>query len=351
MNIMKSNSVFIVAEAGSNWRMGSPERDLKMAKTLIDVASKSQADAVKFQTYRSNSVYVPNAGSVDYLSRNGIDEPITKIFDDLSMPYEMIPVLAEYCKSKKIEFMSTPFSIDDAKEIDPYVRIHKLASSEITHSRLIEFLAKTGKPVIFSTGAADMADIEWALEHFKKYGGNEIILLQTTMQYPTPLENLNLSAMLDLKNKFNVPIGFSDHSIDPLVGPIVATAFGASVIEKHFTLNKKLPGPDNSFALEPDELTSMVLSIRNSEKCLGNMKKTVLNDENYYRDFSQRSIQCISNIKQGDIFCEGKNIDILRSGSQKKGLHPKFMDVIEGKCALRDIFVGDGIMDYDYEKI
>jgi N-acetylneuraminate synthase len=349
--IVKSDNVFVIAEAGSNWRLGTPERDIKMAKSLIDVASDSDADAVKFQTYRSKTVYVPNAGSVEYLSKKGITQSITKIFDDLSMPYEMIPELSEYCLSKNIEFMSTPFSIDDAKVIDPYVNRHKIASSEITHSRLIEFLAKTGKPVIFSTGAADMNDIQWAIEHFRKHGGEQISLLQTTMQYPAPLENLNLLAMLDLKNKFDVPIGFSDHSIEPMIGPIVATAFGATIIEKHFTLNKKLPGPDNSFALEPNDLKNMVVAIRNSKKCLGNNKKFILNDENYYRDFSQRSIQCISEIKKGDIFIEGQNIDILRSGSQRKGLHPKFLELIDGEASLRDISIGDGIMDDDYEKI
>ncbi len=349
--IVKSDNVFVIAEAGSNWRLGTPERDIKMAKSLIDVASDSDADAVKFQTYRSKTVYVPNAGSVEYLSKKGITQSITKIFDDLSMPYEMIPELSEYCLSKNIEFMSTPFSIDDAKVIDPYVNRHKIASSEITHSRLIEFLAKTGKPVIFSTGAADMNDIQWAIKHFRKHGGEQISLLQTTMQYPAPLENLNLLAMLDLKNKFDVPIGFSDHSIEPMIGPIVATAFGATIIEKHFTLNKKLAGPDNSFALEPNDLKNMVVAIRNSKKCLGNNKKFILNDENYYRDFSQRSIQCISEIKKGDIFIEGQNIDILRSGSQRKGLHPKFLELIDGEASLRDISIGDGIMDDDYEKI
>ncbi|AFS80022.1 N-acylneuraminate-9-phosphate synthase [Candidatus Nitrosopumilus koreensis AR1] len=270
---MKSNSVFVIAEAGSNWRMGTPERDLKMAKTLIDIASKSGADAVKFQTYRSKTVYVPNAGTVDYLSKRGIKESITKIFDDLSMPYEMIPVLAKYCKSKKIEFMSTPFSIDDAKAIDPYVRRHKLASSEITHSRLIEFLAKTKKPLIISTGAANLTDIEWAINHFYSHGGKKLYLLQTTMKYPASLESLNLSAITHLKNKFNLPVGFSDHSEDPVIGPIVAVTLGAEIIEKHFTLNKHLPGPDNSFALEPNQLKNMIAAIHNAQKCFGKNKK------------------------------------------------------------------------------
>ena len=126
--MIENNSVFIIAEAGSNWRMGNVKRDMKMAKTLIDVASNSNADAVKFQTYRAESVYVPDAGNSDYLSKSGINESINKIFDDLSMPYEMIPELSEYCNSKNIEFMSTPFSVEDAKQIDPYVNFHKIAS-------------------------------------------------------------------------------------------------------------------------------------------------------------------------------------------------------------------------------
>ena len=348
---MKSKSIFIIAEAGSNWRMGTPDRDMKMAKILIDIASESGADAVKFQTYRAKTVYVPNAGSVDYLSDMGINESITKIFDDLSMPYEMIPVLADYCKIKKIEFMSTPFSVEDAKAIDPYVHRHKIASSEISHSRLIKYLAKTGKPVIMSTGAADLEDIEWAVEYFYRNGGKELSLLQTTMKYPAPLESLNLSAIMNLKNKFDLPIGFSDHSEDPLIGPIMAATLGAVIIEKHFTLNKQLPGPDHSFALEPNQLKSMIKAIHDSKKCLGKNKKIVLKEEEYYQNFSQRSLQSIKLIKKGDTFHEGKNFDILRSGSQKKGLHPKFIDEIRGKKSTRNIPLGDGIMIDDYEKI
>ena len=143
--------VFIIAEAGSNWKMGTPERDIEMAKALIDAAVDAKADAIKFQTYKSETVYVPNAGESTYLTESGIKESITKIFADLSMPYEMIPILADYCKTKNIQFMSTPFSVNDAKAIDPYVQTHKIASYEITHSRLIEFVAKSGKPLILST--------------------------------------------------------------------------------------------------------------------------------------------------------------------------------------------------------
>ena len=346
---MKNNHVFIIAEAGSNWRMGTPERDMKMAKSLIDIASDAGADAIKFQTYRAETVYVPNAGDSNYLSQAGIKESINKIFTDLAMPYEMIPKLADYCKTKKIEFMSTPFSVEDCKAIDPYVNFHKIASYEISHLRLLEYVAKTGKPIFLSTGAANYDEIRWALDQLNENGVKEITLLQTVAKYPAPLESLNILSMIDLKEKFNISDGLSDHSLDPITGPVSATALGASVIEKHFTLNKKLPGPDHSFALNPTELKQMVQEIRKCESCLGQGKKIVLDDEIELRDYAQRSIQCVSPISKGDTFKEGININILRSGKQNKGIHPKFLKNIEGKKSKRDILIGDGIMEKDYE--
>jgi len=348
---MKNNSVFIIAEAGSNWRMGTPERDMKMAKTLIDIASEAGADAIKFQTYRAHSVYVPNAGNSDYLSNAGIKESINKIFEDLSMPYEMIPKLAKYSKKKNIEFMSTPFSVEDAKAIDPYTNYHKIASYEISHLRLIEYIASTGKPTFLSTGASNKEEIKWALETFFSNGGGKITLLQTTAKYPAPISSLNLKAMIDLKNEFNVDVGLSDHSTDPIIGPVIATALGASVIEKHFTLDKKLPGPDHSFALNPNQLKEMIRSIRDAEKGLGSGEKVVLDEESELRDYAQRTIQCIKPISKGDIFVEGENVNVLRSGKQRKGLHPKFLEKIQGRKSTRNIPIGDGVMEEDYEKI
>ena len=348
---MKNNSVFIIAEVGSNWRMGTPERDMKMAKTLIDIASEAGADAIKFQTYRAHSVYVPNAGNSDYLSNAGIKESINKIFEDLSMPYEMIPKLAKYSKKKNIEFMSTPFSVEDAKAIDPYTNYHKIASYEISHLRLIEYIASTGKPTFLSTGASNKEEIKWALETFFSNGGGKITLLQTTAKYPAPISSLNLKAMIDLKNEFDVDVGLSDHSTDPIIGPVTATALGASVIEKHFTLDKKLPGPDHSFALNPNQLKEMIRSIRDAEKGLGSGEKVVLDEESELRDYAQRTIQCIKPISKGDIFVEGENVNVLRSGKQRKGLHPKFLEKIQGRKSTRNIPIGDGVMEEDYEKI
>lgn len=341
--------VFIIAEAGSNWRCGTLVRDIEMAKSLINVATEAGADAVKFQTYKAETVYVPNAGDSDYLSGEGIKESITEIFRDLSMPYEMIPQLAKYCQKQNIQFMSTPFSIADAKAVDPYVAIHKIASYEISHARLIEFLAKTGKPIILSTGGATYEDIEWALNHFYKNGGKVISLMQCTAKYPAPLSALNLKVIPDLINRFNISVGLSDHSRDPIIGPIGAVALGATIIEKHFTLHNKLPGPDHSFAVTPDELKQMVRAIRQIEQALGSGNKVIQREERELREYAQRSVQAIKEIKKFDVLSVGKNIDILRPGKQKHGLHPKYLTEIEGNKATRDISLGDGIQKSDYE--
>jgi len=344
-----NNKTFIIAEAGSNWRCGTPARDIKMAKSLIDVAVEARADAVKFQTYKPETVYVPNAGDSDYLSEAGIKEPITEIFKDLSMSYEMIPRLAEYCQKQNIQFMSTPFSVADAKAVDPFVKIHKIASYEISHPRLIEFMAKKDKPVILSTGGATCEDIEWVINHFYKNGGKENSLMQFTAKYPSPLSTLNLNVIPELINRFNIPVGLSDHCRDPIIGPVGAVALGATIIEKHFTLHNKLPGPDHSFAITPDELKQMVRAIRQIEQALGSDKKEIQKEERELREYAQRSIQAIKEIKKGDVLSEGKNIDILRPGKQRHGLHPKYLNEIEGKKAIRNISLGDGIQGSDYE--
>lgn len=345
---MTNQHTFIIAEAGSNWRMGTKTRDLSMAKSLIDVAAECKCDAIKFQTYKSETTYVSNAGKSDYLSNSGINEQITEIFQDLSMPYEMIPELADYCKTQKIEFMSTPFSVNDAKAIDPFVLRHKIASFEISHLRLIEFLAGTNKPLILSTGASTLEEIEWAVNYFYDNGGKDISLLHTISKYPAPLSSLNLKTMSELGKKFNIPVGFSDHSRSPTIGPITAVSLGGKIIEKHFTLNNNLPGPDHSFALTPIELKNMVEAIRGCELVLGSNEKTILPEEFELREFAHRGIQAIKEIKENDIFKEGENVDILRPGKQKQGIHPKYLKQLSGKKSKRNISQGEGIIQGDW---
>jgi N-acetylneuraminate synthase len=257
-------------------------------------------------------------------------------------------MLADYSRKCAIKFLSSVFSIEDARAVDPYVPMHKIASYEITHSRLIEFVAGTGKPLILSTGAATYDDIKWSLEHFYKYGGKQVTLMQTTAKYPAPLSALNLKAIPTLAKRFGVPVGLSDHSREPLIGPVAAVALGAVAIEKHFTLHNSLPGPDHAFALTPNELREMVKAIRDAEQALGNGEKVVLPEEQELRNYAQRGIQAIKTIKKGEVFHEGVNLDILRPGKQKKGVHPKFLPKIEGRRSRRTILAGEGIRETDY---
>ncbi len=340
--------VYVIAEAGSNWRMGTPSRDLAMARALIDVAVAAGADAVKFQTYKPETVYVHNPGKSEYLAKAGIQEDIRDIFQDLSMPYEMIPELATYCSENGIDFMSTPFSIDDAAAIDPYVDVHKLASYEITHAPLIEWLARSNKPLIMSTGGATHADIAWAVQHYNQLSDATLTLMQCTAKYPAPLATLNLRVIPELLRKYGVPVGLSDHSKDPTIGPLGAVALGATVIEKHYTLHNALPGPDHAFAINPDELKLMVSSIRNMEVALGQDTKEVLPAENELRSFAQRAIQATKPIREHDVFALGVNIDVLRPGQQKQGAHPRYLEELEGKQAKRHIAQGEGVTVDDW---
>lgn len=341
------SSVFIIGEAGSNWRMGSYERDLKMARALIEVAKEAGCDAVKFQTYRPETVYVPNAGVSDYL---GTDEEITAIFEDLSMPYKMIPELAKMCDDLEIEFMSTAFSQADFEEIDPYVKRHKIASYELSHVRLLECAARAKKPLLLSTGAATIQDIEWAVKYYRKIGGGELSLLQCSAAYPAEAISMNLRAITTMQRYFQLPVGLSDHSSDPITAPIAAVALGATVVEKHFTLDRRLPGPDHSFAIVPDELGAMCRGIRLSESMRGTGVKEVLDAERELYQFARRRIQAIREIRSGEQFCEGGNIAILRPGKQRSGCHPKYIEQLVCKKATRDIALGDGIQFSDWKE-
>ncbi len=344
----RKGRVFVIAEAGSNWRAGDAKRDMEQARKLIDVAAEAGADAVKFQTYRAETVYVANAGQSDYLADAGIKRDITEIFADLEMPYDMLPKLAEHTARRGLQFMSTGFSPADFAAIDPLVEIHKIASYEIGHLRLIDLAAKSGKPTLISTGAATEADIAWAVERFRAKGGRDLCLMQCTAKYPAPLASMNLAVIPALRRRFGVAVGLSDHSRDPVTAPVGAVALGARVIEKHFTLDNSLPGPDHAFALMPEELKLMVRKVREAEAAHGWGTKEVAEDEKELAAFARRGIQAIKNIKRGDILHEGGNVDILRPGKRSLGLHPRFMEEIEGRKAARDIAAGEGLIPGDW---
>jgi len=342
-NPLDSGRVYIIAEAGSNWRMGTAARDLAMARTLIDVAIEAGADAVKFQTYKPETVYVKNAGYSNYLAQAGIKEDIRDIFADLSMPYEMLPVLAEYCQKSGIDFMSTPFSPADFSAIDPFVSMHKIASYEISHIHLLRLAALSGKPLILSTGASNEEDIAWAVKTFTEAHGKELCLLQCTAKYPAPMSSLNLKTIPWLSARFGVLSGLSDHSREASVAPVMAVALGARVIEKHYTLDNKLPGPDHSFALTPTELAQMVRQIRMAEESLGDGVKQVLVAEKELAVYARRGLQATCIIQPGDILHEGKNFEVLRPGQQLLGLHPRYLPQVEGSIAVRAIEHGQGL--------
>ena len=340
--------VFIIAEAGSNWRMGAPKRDLAMAKSLIEAAAEARADAVKFQTFSPDSVYAINAGESDYLAQAGYKESIRDIFADLAMPHAMIPQLADHCRRCGLEFMSAAFSPADFAAVDPHTAVHKIASYEISHLRLLELAARSGKPLVLSTGAAEAGDIAWAVDKFRESGGKNLCLMQCTAKYPAPLDSMNLAAIPWLKTRFKTAVGLSDHSRHPTLAPTAAVSLGARVIEKHFTLSNRLPGPDHSFALTPPELTEMVTAVRQAEQMLGQGAKEVLPVEQELAAFARRGLQAVGDIKAGDLLREGVNYDILRPGKQKPGLHPKYIEQCEGKLAANDIPAGQGILRGDW---
>lgn len=347
MKLDDSSHTFIIAEAGSNWKAGTYEDDLKRARELIKTAAKAGADAVKFQMYRPETVYVSDAGKSDYLSEHGINQNINDILEYLSMPYEMIPELAKYCKQENIMFMATPFSVQDAKQIEPYVEIHKVASYEINHVRLVEFLAETRKPILISTGASTYTEIDFVVDLVKQKGNERIGLMQCTSRYPAPVEALNLNVIPSMKSRYKLPVGLSDHSMDPIIGPLVAIGLGATIIEKHFTLDRNLPGPDHPFALIPTELELMIQSIRRADIAKGSGRKEILKEEYELRRYATRAIQAIRDITKGEILREGFNFEVLRPGTRTRGLEPRFLNSVNGKKATRDIIRGEGITEYE----
>lgn len=344
----KQEGVFIIAEAGSNWRMGTMNRDRAMGFKLIELAKEAQADAIKFQTYRPETVYVSNAGKSGYLSKSGIVEDIQEIFHDLAMPYELILAFKNHAEQCGIEFMSTAFSKQDFLAVDPHVKRHKIASYEIGHIRLLELAAKSQKPLFLSTGAATEEEITWAVRTYRALKGQDLTLLQCTAQYPADENSMNLRTIPWMMHRFQVPVGLSDHSRDPIAAPAAAAALGAAVIEKHFTLSNALPGPDHAFAITPKELKEMVKVVRSVYQMAGSGVKYPQDSETELRQFARRGIQAIKDIQPGEKLQEGINIDILRPGKQAIGLHPKNIPDMEGKIAKRFIPLGKGLDRNDY---
>jgi N-acetylneuraminate synthase len=208
-------------------------------------------------------------------------------------------------------------------------------------------MSKTKKPILISTGASTMNEIDFAVKLVTDSGNSDIGLLQCTSKYPAPLEALNLNVIPILKQRYNVPVGLSDHSMDPIIGPLVAAGLGATIIEKHFTLDRNLPGPDHPFALIPSELELMIKMIREAQKAKGSGEKKILEEELELRRFATRSLQATKNIKKGETLKEGHNFDVLRPGNRIRGLDARFVLEVNGRKASRDYNIGDGIIDFE----
>ena len=318
------NFCYIIAEAGSNHN-GS----LEQAKKLIDVAAEAKADAVKFQIFKAESLYSKYTPEFSYLKGQNTYELIKSI----ETPREWIKELAEYCKEKNIDFLASVFDFEAIDILDKYVPAFKIASFEITDLELLKYAAEKGKPMIISTGMANLGEIEDAITAIRSVGNENIILLHCNSLYPTPVEIANLRAIETMRTAFKVPAGFSDHTLGIHI-PIAAVAMGACVIEKHFTLDRTLPGPDHSFAIEPDELKEMVRGIREVEKAKGSgiKEKSDLESEEMYVK-ARRSIHAKINIPKGTKITRDMLI-IKRPGY---GIKPRFIDMVVGREAKKDI--------------
>lgn len=330
--ISDGSPCFIIAEIGSNHN-----RDFFQAKKMIDIAKWAGADAVKFQHFSAERIYPKKSGSVQYLKQLGIKKSIFNMIKGLEIPPKWTPKLAKHCEKKGIIFLSTPFSEEDADSINPYVPAFKIASYELTHIPLIKYIARKGKPLIISTGAATgLNEIREAVKAAKSVGNKRICLMQCTAKYPAPIETVNTRVIQTLKKEFHVPVGLSDHSSHHLYGAGAAIAAGANLYEKHFTINRKMEGPDHSFALEPEELKNCISLIRNIEKAMGTGEKKFQGVEKELSNY-RRCVYTVKDIKKGDTFTD-KNTKILRKpGVAKKGIFPSDYDTILGKKAGKNL--------------
>ncbi|AXH13461.1 N-acetylneuraminate synthase [Halarcobacter bivalviorum] len=324
------NKVFIIAEAGVNHN-GKKE----LAKKLIDVASEAGADAVKFQTFKTENLVSKNAQKAEYQKQTtNKEESQFEMIKKLELDVDTHKELISYAQEKNIMFLSTPFDHDSIELLDDLgLEIFKIPSGEITNLPYLRQIGKLNKKVILSTGMADIGEIEDALDILISYGTKKenIIVLHANTEYPTPMEDVNLKAMVTIGNTFDIKFGYSDHTLGIEV-PTAAVAMGAYCIEKHFTLDKTMEGPDHKASLEPDELKAMVRAIRNIEKALGSTLKKPSKSEAKNKEIVRKSIVAKTEIKVGEVFTEDK-LAIKRPGN---GISPMQWDEIIGTFAQKD---------------
>ncbi|MCM1291249.1 MAG: N-acetylneuraminate synthase [Prevotella sp.] len=335
---MRKDHTIIIAEAGVNHN-----GDLQMALQLVDAAAEAGADIVKFQTFKAKNIVTVNATRALYQIENMSGEEISqfKMLEKLELSDSDHIAIMNRCKERGIEFLSTPF---DLESIDFLAHLGlntwKIPSGEITNYFMLKEIAKHNGNVILSTGMSTIDEISEALEVLKINGQNpeRVTLLHCTTQYPTPMEDVNLRALITLRDIFHLSIGYSDHT-QGIEIPIAAVAVGASVIEKHFTLSRELPGPDHKASLEPSELKQMINAIRNIEKGMGDGRKRVTESEKSNRGVARKSLVASKPIRRGEILTE-ENVTAKRPGN---GISPMKWIELSGSVAKRDYNTDDQI--------
>ena len=317
--------IFIIAEAGVNHN-GSMELALK----LVDAAKDAGADCVKFQTFITENEISRNAEKAEYQKgTTGNDENEFDMVKKLELSFDQFREIARYCKKKDILFLSTPFDLDSIAFLDSMdIAFWKIPSGEITNLPHLLKIARTHRDIVMSTGMCNLKEIENALQVLRDNGAGKITLLHCNTEYPTPFEDVNLRAMDTMRDYFGLPVGYSDHTRGIEV-PIAAAARGACVIEKHFTLDRNMEGPDHKASLEPQELKQMVCAIRNIEKALGTGVKEPSASEQKNIEVARKSIVAKTAIKKGELFTE-ENLCVKRPGN---GLDPMRWFEVVGTCA------------------
>jgi N,N'-diacetyllegionaminate synthase len=323
---LKQNEVLIIAEAGVNHN-----GDISIAKKLIDIASDAGVDFIKFQTFKSENLVSKAAKKASYQQKNlkTKENSQYEMLKKLELSYDDHHNLIDYCKLKKINFLSTGFDLESIDFLNSLkLPVFKIPSGEITNLPYLQKIGSFNKKVIVSTGMCIMSEISNAIKVLEEAGTlkKNITVLHCTTDYPTPFKDVNLNAMLQIKKELKVEIGYSDHTLGIEV-PIAAVAMGAKIIEKHFTLDKNLPGPDHKASLEPNELVEMVKSIRNIELALGEFDKKPTKQELKNMLVGRKSIHASKNLKKGSII-KAEDIIMKRPGT---GISPMLMNDVIGK--------------------
>ena len=323
---------YIIAEIGINHN-----GDLSLAKKLIDAAIESGVNAVKFQKRNLESIYQKQILENPTLDSQGT-EILLDVLNEVEFSEEDFKKIIEYCKEKNITFLCTPWDTPSVDLLEKYnVPAYKIASADLTNFPLIKHISKTKKPMIISTGMSNMDEIEKTV-NFVKNESIQFLLLHCNSTYPSPIELLNLNLIPVLREKFNVPIGYSGHETG-IIPSIVAANMGGVIIERHITLDKTMKGLDQSASLEPDEFKKMVEYVRESEKAKGTSIKKMTRGEILQREVLGKSIICSREIKKGDIYSE-KNLEIK---SPARGLSPQYYYELLGRKSPREIKIGEYI--------